>query len=77
VLRADSPGVAPVTDPYSAVVLQMDRAHVDTVLVDGVVHRHHGRSTRDTTLLLQRARTVLDRLAGIGALHTNPPRSER
>jgi cytosine/adenosine deaminase-related metal-dependent hydrolase len=76
-LRADSPGVAPVTDPYSAVVLQMDRAHVDTVMVDGVVHRRHGRSTRDATHLLERARTVIDRLAGIGALHTNPPRSER
>ncbi|MGH3492844.1 MAG: amidohydrolase family protein, partial [Sciscionella sp.] len=68
VLRADRPDVFPVSDPYSAVVLQMDRSHIDTVVVAGTVHKRDGRPTRDDTELLERARRVTRRLAAAGVL---------
>jgi cytosine/adenosine deaminase-related metal-dependent hydrolase len=42
VLRTDRPGVAPAHDPYGAVVLGMDRADVETVLVAGVPVKRDG-----------------------------------
>ncbi|RBQ15563.1 hypothetical protein DP939_34890 [Spongiactinospora rosea] len=42
-LRADRPDVAPVHDPAGTVVLQMDRAHMDTVLVAGRTMLRDGR----------------------------------
>jgi 5-methylthioadenosine/S-adenosylhomocysteine deaminase len=66
VLRADRPDVAPVADPYGAVVLQMDRSHVDTVLVAGVVRKSGGRPLRDDTALLEEAEAVTARLASEG-----------
>lgn len=68
VLRADRPDVAPVSDPYSAVVLQMDRAHVDTVLAAGAVHKRDGRATRDHSALLERTDAVFRRLVAAGVL---------
>ena len=67
VLRADGVEVSPVIDPYRTVVLQMDRAHVDTVLVAGAVHRRGGRPTRNDTALVARAREVARRQASTGA----------
>ncbi|MEU9125326.1 amidohydrolase family protein [Streptomyces sp. NPDC048506] len=43
VLRTDRPGVAPVYDPVAAVVSAMDRADVDTVIVDGRILKRAGR----------------------------------
>ncbi|QXJ22012.1 amidohydrolase family protein [Actinomadura graeca] len=62
-LRAGRPDVAPVLDPYSTVVLQMDRAHVDTVLVDGRTMVRDGRPLTDDTSLLDQARAVSRQLA--------------
>jgi 5-methylthioadenosine/S-adenosylhomocysteine deaminase len=68
VLRTDRADVSPVTDPYSTVVLQMDRSHVDTVLVAGTIHKRDGRATRDDTALLEQARNTTRRLATAGVL---------
>lgn len=68
VLRADRVDVAPVTDPYSAVVLQMDRSHIDTVLVAGRVLKRGGRAVRDDAALVERARAITARLATVGVL---------
>ena len=62
VLRADRADVAPVTDPYSTVVLQMDRAHIDTVLVAGAEHKRGGQPVRDDQALRAQALTTLGRL---------------
>ncbi|WP_242903484.1 amidohydrolase family protein [Actinomadura terrae] len=61
-LRASRPDVAPVLDPYSTVVLQMDRAHVDTVLVDGRPLLQNGRPATDDTALLAEAAKAVTRL---------------
>ena len=39
-MLADDATAAPVIDPYSTAVLQMDRSHVDTVLADAADWRH-------------------------------------
>ncbi|MFI0422846.1 amidohydrolase family protein [Spongiactinospora sp. 9N601] len=62
-LRADRPDVAPVYDPVSTVVLQMDRVHVDTVLVAGRTMLRHGRPLTDDTALLAEAAKASARLA--------------
>jgi cytosine/adenosine deaminase-related metal-dependent hydrolase len=62
ILRADRPGVAPVLDPYSTVVLQMDRSHVDTVLVAGRPVKRGGKPLSDNGELLAEARTAARRL---------------
>ncbi|MEV0184743.1 amidohydrolase family protein [Streptomyces sp. NPDC050625] len=62
ILRADRPDVAPVLDPYSAVVLQMDRSHVDTVLVAGTPVKRGGNLLGDDSALLAEARTAARRL---------------
>ncbi|MFD5386789.1 amidohydrolase family protein [Streptomyces sp. NPDC127074] len=69
ILRADQPDVAPVHDPYSTVVLQMDRSHVETVMVAGREHVHSGRPVADSSELLNDARRTAHRLdrAGISA----------
>lgn len=71
VLRADTPDVAPVHDPYSTVVLQMDRSHVDSVLVAGKDHVHAGQMTTDSGNLLRDAAHTARRLAesGISVTH--------
>lgn len=48
ILRADRPDTAPVSDPYSTVVLQRDRSHVDTVLVPGSGRGVRGRPSLRT-----------------------------
>jgi len=62
VLRADRPDVAPVYDPYSAVVLQMDRSHVDTVMVAGRITSRGGHPVDDSSTLLREAAAVSRRL---------------
>ncbi|MEW1658859.1 amidohydrolase family protein [Streptomyces sp. NPDC093707] len=62
VLRADRPDVAPVHDAYSTVVLQMDRSHLDTVLVAGRPHLVDGRPCADSAALLRDAAQATRRL---------------
>jgi len=63
ILRADQADVAPVLNPYSTVVLQMDRSHVDTVLVAGAPVKRGGRLLTGNGELLAEARTAAGRLA--------------
>ncbi len=65
-LRADGVGVAPVFDPYSTVTLQMDRAHVDTVLVAGRVVKRRGRLLADVGPHLAAADRLRQRLVSAG-----------
>ncbi|MDV9170732.1 amidohydrolase family protein [Streptomyces sp. W16] len=67
VLRADRPDVAPVLDPYSTVVLQMDRSHVDTVLVAGRPVKRSGVDLSDSADLLTEAREAAERLLSLSA----------
>ena len=67
VLRADRPDVAPVLDPYSTVVLQMDRSRVDTVLVAGRPVKRSGVDLSDSTGLLTEAREAAERLLSLPA----------
>ncbi|AEM85700.1 amidohydrolase family protein [Streptomyces violaceusniger] len=71
VLRADRVDVAPVHDPYSTVVLQLDRSHIDTVTVAGRDHVRAGRLLADSRHLLEDAAATARRLleAGITAAH--------
>ncbi|WP_051899267.1 amidohydrolase family protein [Sciscionella sediminilitoris] len=62
VLRADRPDVAPVHDPYGTVVLQMDRAHIDTVTAAGQDHVRAGRPVADSSRLLEEAEASARRL---------------
>ncbi|WHX22254.1 amidohydrolase family protein [Streptomyces malaysiensis subsp. malaysiensis] len=62
VLRADRPDVTPVHDPYSTVVLQMDRSHIDTVMVAGHDHIRAGRAVADSSDLLRDAARTARRL---------------
>lgn len=72
VLRADRPGTAPVHDPYSTVVLQMDRADIDTVLVGGRPVVRRGRALADTSALLEDAHALARRLAADGTTRWQP-----
>ena len=67
VLRADRPDVAPVLDPYSTVVLQMDRSHIDTVLVAGRPVKRGGVDLSDSAELLLEARSAAGRLLGLSS----------
>jgi len=67
ILRADRPDVAPVLDPYSTVVLQMDRSRVDTVLVAGRPVKRSGVDLSDSTGLLTEAREAAERLLSLPA----------
>lgn len=67
-LRADGVGVAPVHDPYSTVTQQMDRAHVDTVVVAGRVVKRHGRLLADVGVHLEAADRLKARLSTAGLL---------
>lgn len=62
VLRADRPDAAPVHDPYSTVVLQMDRSHIDTVTAAGRDHVRAGRAVDDSSRLLDDADATARRL---------------
>lgn len=61
-LRADLPSVRPGHDPYASVVLQLDRASVDTVLVGGVVHKRGGHMATAKPSLADDADRALRRL---------------
>ncbi|MFD4602983.1 amidohydrolase family protein [Streptomyces sp. NPDC058464] len=73
VLRADQPDTAPVHDPCSTVVLQMDRAHIDTVLVAGKPVRRGGRSLVDNSDLVAKSQELVDRLGTKGQSTTTGP----
>ncbi|MDJ1135634.1 amidohydrolase family protein [Streptomyces iconiensis] len=66
VLRADRPDAAPVHDPYSTVVLQMDRSHIDTVTAAGRDHVRAGRLVDDSSRLLDDADATARRLRACG-----------
>jgi cytosine/adenosine deaminase-related metal-dependent hydrolase len=51
ILRADTLNVAPVNDPYGA-VLMMDTSNVDTVLINGNVEKRNGHMSRNVLPLL-------------------------
>ncbi|MBD3009000.1 amidohydrolase family protein [Streptomyces sp. 5-10] len=79
VLRADRPDVAPVHDPYSTVVLQMDRSHIDTVTAAGRDHVRAGRAVDDSSRLLTYADRIAHRLRSShphhgSAVPVTPPR---
>jgi 5-methylthioadenosine/S-adenosylhomocysteine deaminase len=62
-LDAGALKLAPVRDPAAAVVLSADVSNVDTVLVDGVVRKRHGRLLADTgraRRLVEESRDRLD-----------------
>lgn len=65
-LRADQPGTAPLYDPYGTVVLGMDSAHVETVLVAGEPVKWNGQLRADTTPVVGKAIEVRDRLTAAG-----------
>jgi hypothetical protein len=55
------------------VVLQVDRAHVDTVLVAGKVVKRAGGLLADSTALLDEARAASRGLAAAGVPAPHPP----
>lgn len=59
VLRCDRVDAAPVYDPWSTIVTQLDRSHVDTVMVGGTLVRRDGRSLVDDAPLVARASAML------------------
>jgi 5-methylthioadenosine/S-adenosylhomocysteine deaminase len=63
ILRPQLPSTAPVLDPYSTVVLQMDRANIDTVMVAGVVHKRNGRLVNDHSQLFSECERAVRRIA--------------
>ncbi|MDT7624250.1 MAG: 5-methylthioadenosine/S-adenosylhomocysteine deaminase [Pseudonocardiales bacterium] len=79
-LRADRSDVAPLIDPYGTVVLQMDRSHVDTVLVAGTVHKRGGVAVGDDSALVERAQSTVEGLRSAGLFVTpaedDPHRSD-
>ncbi|MFC9502839.1 amidohydrolase family protein [Streptomyces sp. NPDC057002] len=72
ILRADQPETAPVHDPYSTVVLQMDRAHIDTVLVAGKPARRGGRGLIDNSELVREGQALVQRLGDTGLSTASP-----
>lgn len=69
ILRTDRAGVAPVYDSVGAVVLNMDRADVDTVLVGGRVVKRAGHLLwGDITSPLHEVQKLHDRLSQLGVL---------
>lgn len=64
-LDTTRPDATPVIDPYSTVVLQLDRAHVTTVLVAGHPHVRNGTLLSDSTHLRAEAYATITRLASL------------
>jgi len=56
--------VAPVIDPVAAVTLAADVSNVDTVLVDGVVRKRHGRLLANVTAARELVESSRDYLIG-------------
>ncbi|MEU7718915.1 amidohydrolase family protein [Streptomyces tibetensis] len=61
-IDATAPNVAPVHDAVAAVTLCADVSNVDTVLVDGVIHKRDGRLLGDTARALRLVGESRDRL---------------
>ncbi|MER5831095.1 amidohydrolase family protein [Streptomyces sp. NPDC002130] len=61
-IDATAPNVAPVHDAVAAVTLSADVSNVDTVLVDGVIHKRDGRLLGDTARALRLVGESRDRL---------------
>lgn len=68
VLSADGIDVAPVLDPYSTVVLQMDRRHIERVFRGGRSVVRDGAPITGTQELADRLRRTVERLRRSGAL---------
>jgi cytosine/adenosine deaminase-related metal-dependent hydrolase len=47
VIDGKSPNVTPITDPTATVVLFADVSNVDTVIINGVIHKRHGKLVVD------------------------------
>ncbi|GAB3420364.1 amidohydrolase family protein [Flindersiella endophytica] len=63
-LDARKLNMAPVLDPVAAVVLSADVSNVDTVLVDGVVRKQHGKLLADVDKALRLVDASRDYLVG-------------
>lgn len=61
-IDATAPNIAPVHDAVAAVTLCADTSNVDTVLVDGVVHKRDGRLLADTARAVRLVTESRDRL---------------
>ncbi|MZF86155.1 amidohydrolase family protein [Streptomyces sp. SID5643] len=61
-IDATAPNVAPVHDAAATVALCADVSNVDTVLVDGVIHKRDGRLLGDTARALRLVGASRDRL---------------
>jgi cytosine/adenosine deaminase-related metal-dependent hydrolase len=61
-IDATAPNVAPVHDAAAAVTLCADVSNVDTVLVDGVIHKRDGRLLGDTARAMRLVGESRDRL---------------
>jgi 5-methylthioadenosine/S-adenosylhomocysteine deaminase len=62
VIDATGPGIAPVIDPVAAVVLCADTSNVDTVIIDGKVHKRDGTLLADWGSALKRLQESSDYL---------------
>ena len=56
VIDGKSPNVLPIVDPVATVVLCADVSNVDTVIIDGKIHKQNGRLVAD----FERQRVLLD-----------------
>lgn len=53
VIRGDDINTAPVIDPVAAVVLAADVSNVDTVIIDGEIHKRNGKLVADVARALE------------------------
>jgi 5-methylthioadenosine/S-adenosylhomocysteine deaminase len=66
-IDAQAINVAPVIDPVAAVVLCADVSNVDTVIVDGVVRKRHGKLVDDAAAAVAKANASRDYLVEAAA----------
>ncbi|MFI7014725.1 amidohydrolase family protein [Streptomyces sp. NPDC050164] len=74
-IDATALNVAPVHDAAAAVTLCADVSNVDTVLVEGVIHKRDGRLLADTGRALRLVTQARDRL--LAAKEAKEPKGER
>jgi 5-methylthioadenosine/S-adenosylhomocysteine deaminase len=61
-IDAGAINVAPVIDAAAAVTLSADVSNVDTVMVDGVVHKRHGKLLADVAAARRKVEASRDYL---------------
>jgi cytosine/adenosine deaminase-related metal-dependent hydrolase len=64
VIDATAPNIAPLMDPVAAVTLAADVSNVETVIIDGKVHKRDGRLTADVARARKLAEESRDYLVG-------------